>query len=636
MTDNEPVHLVEDETGDRFLVYGTDKGLRLDIRYEGETLWMTQAQIAQLFGVDRSVVTKHLANVYADGELEAEATSAKIAQVRQEGPRKVERQIDHYNLDVVILVGYRVSFGQTTVFRRWATGILVQLSRKGFVVDAASLKKPDNIDRVAVLRAIIREIRSDEARVYRELRRICALCQDYDGTTEAAHEFYQQTQAKLVNAVTSRIPSELVAERANHKCEKMGLRTRHDENTELNRLTTMLLDIFEGHLDMGQLLAMQDAQSLLDRQLDQLGQRILNPSGSEKTSDTKCIAETKHGKQRKKELHRGADRHIDASTKKAKNLRGEVNDSWVDLVDSPGHGHQKYRDDVGIPQMKTKKIAKPEFLSLEDSILFEGDALTVLQRLPSNSVQCAVTSPPYWGLRDYDIPDQIGLEPTLPQFINRLRTVFAELRRVLREDGIFWLNIGDGYTSGNRGWRAPDKKNPARAMDVRPETPEGLKPKDLLGIPWRLAFALQEDGWYLRADIVWNKPNAMPESVKDRPTRAHEYIFMFTKGERYFYDRKAILELNGRNRRSVWNVHTQGFSGAHFATFPPKLVEPCIKASTRPGDFVLDPFSGAGTAGVVSEALDRRYVGIELNPKYVEIASNRDGLEDLKIVRIAA
>jgi site-specific DNA-methyltransferase (adenine-specific) len=286
--------------------------------------------------------------------------------------------------------------------------------------------------------------------------------------------------------------------------------------------------------------------------------------------------------------------------------------------------------------MRTKKIAKPEVLSLRDSILFEGDALTVLQRLPSNSVQCAVTSPPYWGLRDYDIPDQIGLEPTLPQFINRLRTVFTELRRVLREDGIFWLNIGDGYTSGNRGWRAPDKKNPARAMDVRPETPEGLKPKDLLGIPWRLALALQEDGWYLRADIVWNKPNAMPESVKDRPTRAHEYLFMFTKDERYFYDRKAILELNGRNCRSVWNVHTQGFSGAHFATFPPKLIEPCIKASTRPGDFVLDPFFGSGTAGVVAEALNRRYIGIELNPKYVEIASNRDGLGEPKIIRIAA
>jgi site-specific DNA-methyltransferase (cytosine-N4-specific) len=286
--------------------------------------------------------------------------------------------------------------------------------------------------------------------------------------------------------------------------------------------------------------------------------------------------------------------------------------------------------------MRTKKIAKPEVLSLRDSILFEGDALTVLQRLPSNSVQCAVTSPPYWGLRDYDIPDQIGLEPTLPQFINRLRTVFTELRRVLREDGIFWLNIGDGYTSGNRGWRAPDKKNPARAMDVRPETPEGLKPKDLLGIPWRVALALQEDGWYLRADIIWNKPNAMPESVKDRPTRAHEYLFMFTKDERYFYDRKAILELNGRNCRSVWNVHTQGFSGAHFATFPPKLIEPCIKASTRPGDFVLDPFFGSGTVGVVADGLNRRYVGIELNPKYVEIASNRDGLEGTKIIRIAA
>jgi site-specific DNA-methyltransferase (cytosine-N4-specific) len=286
--------------------------------------------------------------------------------------------------------------------------------------------------------------------------------------------------------------------------------------------------------------------------------------------------------------------------------------------------------------MKTKKVSKPETLSLRDSILFEGDALTVLQRLPSDSVQCAVTSPPYWGLRDYNIPDQIGLESTLPQFINRLRTVFAELRRVLRPDGVFWLNIGDGYTSGNRGWRAPDKKNPARAMDVRPDTPDGLKPKDLLGIPWRLAFALQDDGWYLRADIIWNKPNAMPESVKDRPTRAHEYLFMFTKDERYLYDRNAILDPNGRNCRSVWNVHTQGYAGAHFATFPPKLIEPCIKSSTRPGDFVIDPFFGAGTVGVVAGALSRRYVGIELNSDYVALAANRDGLEAPKIVRIAA
>ncbi len=286
--------------------------------------------------------------------------------------------------------------------------------------------------------------------------------------------------------------------------------------------------------------------------------------------------------------------------------------------------------------MRTKKISKPEVIQLRDSILFEGDALTVLRRLPSNSIQCAVTSPPYWGLRDYNIPDQIGLQETLPQFINSLRTVFAEVRRVLRDDGVFWLNIGDGYTSGNRGWRAPDKKNPARAMNVRPDTPDGLKPKDLLGIPWRLAFALQDDGWYLRADLVWNKPNAMPESVRDRPTRAHEYLFMFTKNERYFYDREAVREPNGRNCRSVWNVHTQGFNGAHFATFPPKLIEPCIKSSSRRGDFVLDPFFGSGTAGVVAQSLGRRYVGIELNPEYVALAAKRVGMDEPTVVRIAA
>jgi site-specific DNA-methyltransferase (cytosine-N4-specific) len=286
--------------------------------------------------------------------------------------------------------------------------------------------------------------------------------------------------------------------------------------------------------------------------------------------------------------------------------------------------------------MRTKKICKPEIISLRDSILFQGDALTVLRRLPSNSVQCAVTSPPYWGLRDYNNPDQIGLQETLPQFVNSLRTVFSELRRVLHDDGVFWLNIGDGYTSGNRGWRAPDKKNPARAMDVRPETPDGLKPKDLLGIPWRVAFALQDDGWYLRADIVWNKPNAMPESVKDRPTRAHEYIFMLTKSEKYYYDKDSVLEENGRNKRSVWNVHTQGFSGAHFATFPPKLIEPCILSSSRKGDFVLDPFFGSGTAGVVASALGRRYVGIELNPEYVSLAAKRIGMTEPNVIRIAA
>lgn len=286
--------------------------------------------------------------------------------------------------------------------------------------------------------------------------------------------------------------------------------------------------------------------------------------------------------------------------------------------------------------MERKNIDKPARLALRRSSLFQGDALQVLQRLPSESVQCVVTSPPYWGLRDYNIPDQIGLEPHLPQFINRLLAVFSEVRRVLRPDGVFWLNIGDGYTSGNRGWRAPDKKNPARAMSVRPDTPDGLKPKDLMGIPWRLAFALQDDGWYLRADVVWHKPNAMPESVKDRPSRAHEYLFMFSKEERYYYDREAVVEGNGRNCRSVWNINTQGFAGAHFATFPPKLVEPCIRSSSRPGDFVLDPFFGSGTVGVVCQELDRRYVGIELNPEYVEIAAERLGEKEDGIIRIAA
>jgi site-specific DNA-methyltransferase (adenine-specific) len=246
---------------------------------------------------------------------------------------------------------------------------------------------------------------------------------------------------------------------------------------------------------------------------------------------------------------------------------------------------------------------------------------------------CVVTSPPYWGLRDYNINKQIGLEDTLPEFLDRLLSVFEQVRRVLREDGVLWLNLGDGYTSGNRGWRAPDKKNPARAMAVRPDTPDGLKPKDLLGIPWRLAFRLQESGWYLRSDIIWHKPNAMPESVKDRPSRAHEYLFMLTKSKRYFYNPEAIAEPGGENRRSVWKIPTQAFSGAHFATFPPRLVEPCILASTRPGDSVLDPFFGAGTVGLVAQRLGRRYVGVELNPDYVRLAAQRLSLRASQVLR---
>lgn len=292
-------------------------------------------------------------------------------------------------------------------------------------------------------------------------------------------------------------------------------------------------------------------------------------------------------------------------------------------------------DTESIEQIKRSKPIK-----LSSSRLFEGDALTTLRLLPSSSVKCIVTSPPYWGLRDYGISEQIGLESSMPQFINRLVAVFSEAKRVLTDDGTLWLNIGDGFTSGNRGYRAPDKKNPARAMSVRPNTPEGLKAKDLIGIPWRLAFALQEDGWYLRSDIVWNKPNAMPESVKDRPNRSHEYLFMLTKSEKYYYDWQSVREVtdNGglRNRRSVWNINTRPFAGSHFATFPPELIRPCIEASTQPNDFVLDPFFGSGTVGLVCKEENRKYIGVELNPEYIKLAAERLKIANNKIVRIVA
>ena len=600
-------------------------------------------------------------------------------------------------------------------------------------------------------------------------------------------------------------------------------------------------------------------------------------------------------------------------------------------------------------------------IKLTRSALFEGNALPVLQALPSGSVRCAITSPPYWGLRDYGIQGQIGLEPSLPQFLNQLTRIFSELRRVLTDDGTLWLNIGDSYTSGNRGYRATDRKNPARAMETRPPTPHGLKPKDLVGVPWRLAFALQDDGWYLRQDIIWClsggawlyartqkgdmpvmvkdlvrlnpatvklwngskwtqvlgwgpsndtsqrlelvlrsgerigctgahlwptqrgnvaardlevgdtiqtcrlpapearrplylsdnllwllglylaegsksgdtiqlslnadeaqwlarikdaaqalgatmtstksgkclavrlygrvlaaaieeyiggetahdkhlrapawmlpddalrlivdgyldgdghhdepngrvrigfcrnyalerdlrtaaarlgatltlqpctatyqhgvkpsfrgewrwersghhnekdrgeiievrasrarkfwdvavedephlfalasgvlthncKPNAMPESVKDRPTRTHEYLFMLTKSERYHYDHGAVREPTDdgksmRSRRSVWSVNTKPFAGAHFATFPPELIRPCVLASSEPGDFVLDPFFGSGTVGLVSQQENRQYVGIELNPEYVRMAATRLQGRQSNVLRLAA
>ena len=264
------------------------------------------------------------------------------------------------------------------------------------------------------------------------------------------------------------------------------------------------------------------------------------------------------------------------------------------------------------------------------SELVIGDCAEVLAALPAKRFRACVTSPPYWGLRDYGVGGQIGAEATVEAYLERLVEVFAQVRRTLTDDGTLWVNLGDAYTSGGRTWRDRDKKNPARGMDYRAPTPKGLKPKDLIGLPWRLAFALQADGWFLRSDIVWHKPNAQPESVKDRPTRAHEYLFLFSKQKTYFYDHAAVKEdavgpQGRRNLRSVWSIPTEPFRAAHFATFPPRLIEPCLRASTEKGDAVVDPFFGSGTVGHVAQQLERHFYGVELNPEYGDIARKRLG-----------
>ena len=258
-----------------------------------------------------------------------------------------------------------------------------------------------------------------------------------------------------------------------------------------------------------------------------------------------------------------------------------------------------------------------------------GDARKVLAGFPEQSYRCAVTSPPYWGLRDYGVDGQVGAEADVRHYIDDLVSIFREVRRTLRDDGTLWLNIGDSYTSGGRTWRDADEKNKGRAMSYRAPTPDGLKPKDLIGIPWRLAFALQDDGWYLRTDIIWNKPNCQPESVKDRPTRAHEYVFLFSKSEKYFYDWESVMEPSidskqrSKNRRSVWNINTEPYAGSHFAVYPRSLVRLCVNAGSQRDDSVLDPFFGSGTTGVVCNELDRRCTGIELNEAYAELARER-------------
>lgn len=277
----------------------------------------------------------------------------------------------------------------------------------------------------------------------------------------------------------------------------------------------------------------------------------------------------------------------------------------------------------------------------ENTRIICGDVREELRKLPPNSVQCVVTSPPYWGVRDYGVAGQIGAEPVLKDYVNTLVEVFREVRRVLHSDGTLWLNIANTYSSGGRTWRDDDAKNKGRGMSYRPPTPEGLKPKDLIGVAWMVAMGLQFDGWYLRNDIIWHKPNCQPESVKDRLTVSHEYLFMFSKEERYWFDQEAIREprkdgTGFKNRRSVWSINTEAYAEAHFAVFPTELVRPCILAGSRSGDVVLDPFFGAGTVGLVATELGRRCVGIELNKDYVAMARRRISAVQMSLLTPAA
>lgn len=312
-----------------------------------------------------------------------------------------------------------------------------------------------------------------------------------------------------------------------------------------------------------------------------------------------------------------------------------------------------------------------------------GDVRHRLSELAAGSVRCVVTSPPYWGLRDYGHDGQIGLEQTPDEYVAEMVGVFREVRRVLADDGTLWLNLGDSYAAARGGTHQPaetlaggrggytddgERVNRSRHDGYNPSRNAkaiGLKHKDLVGIPWRVAFALQADGWHLRQDIIWAKPNPMPESVTDRCTKAHEYVFLLTKSPRYYYDHVAVKEPvsevslkraeygwdsdrpstknasmggtgihvekmgtrfvnpEGRNKRSVWTITTKPFKGAHFAVMPEALVEPCVLAGSAPGDTVLDPFSGSGTVGVVALRHGRNYIGTELNPEYAAISERR-------------
>ena len=299
-------------------------------------------------------------------------------------------------------------------------------------------------------------------------------------------------------------------------------------------------------------------------------------------------------------------------------------------------------------------------------MIYTGNCLEVMSSLPEQSVHTCITSPPYWGLRDYGVEAQLGLESTPEEYVEKLVSVFREVRRVLRDDGTVWLNLGDSYAAARSGHSHTAHGNVPRGEESYGDAHRiGLKHKDLCGMPWRVAFGLQADGWYLRQDIIWAKPNPMPESVRDRCTKSHEYLFLLSKSPRYYYDNEAIKEASvsqrasgnknhkyveryeetmeestrhrtkagllesaskrweSRNKRSVWTVPLRPYKGAHFATFPPELIEPCVLAGCPRGGTVLDPFFGSGTTGLVSVRHARKYVGIELSPEYAEIARKR-------------
>jgi len=310
---------------------------------------------------------------------------------------------------------------------------------------------------------------------------------------------------------------------------------------------------------------------------------------------------------------------------------------------------------------------------VEFNQVIEGDIRTV--QLPDQSVNCIVTSPPYWNLRNYHIDGQVGLETTPEEYVQTMISIFHKLQQVLRDDGTLWLNLGDSYAGSGQGWGSKLASYPGykdKSLWNKPATSSKLKPKNLVGIPWRVALALQADGWYLRQDIIWHKPNAMPESVKDRCTKTHEYIFLLTKSAQYYYNADAIrtplkqssvnrgqdgwhggtgnemqvgarsgspfrklaneeikmadtYHLLGANKRSVWTVATKPYKGAHFATFPPDLVRPCILAGCPPGGVVLDPFMGSGTVAQVAIETGRNWLGVELNPEYIKLAEQRIG-----------